>query len=142
MTAFPNAPSRSPRERSAPFEVPPDAATWEGRSPAGRGTRCSGAATPSRRRRRPTRPTASTSSRGTATGNCRRGRGSGVVIASDDDDYVRHDPTDRSTNELVLGESALRFEGVAEGVDAPSFPDASPSATIDSETYTGGQTAQ
>ena len=65
----------------------------------------------------------------------------GVVIASDDD-YVRHDPTDRSTNELVLGESALRFEGVAEGVDAPSSPDASLSATIDSETYTGGQTAQ
>ena len=49
---------------------------------------------------------------------------------------------DRSTNELVLGESALRFEGVAEGVDAPSFPDVLLSATIDSEAYTGGQTAQ
>ena len=66
----------------------------------------------------------------------------GVVIASDNDNYVRHDPTNRSSNELVLGESALRFEGVTEGVDAPSFPDASLSATIDSETYTGGQTAQ
>ena len=66
----------------------------------------------------------------------------GVVIASDNDNYVRHDPTDRSSNELVLGESALRFEGVVEGADAPSFPDVLLSATIDSETYTGGQTAQ
>jgi X-Pro dipeptidyl-peptidase len=66
----------------------------------------------------------------------------GLVVASDNDDYVRHDPSNRSTNELVLGESALRFEGLDGPVDAPTFPDVSLSRETDGSVYTAGDAAR
>jgi X-Pro dipeptidyl-peptidase len=66
----------------------------------------------------------------------------GLVVASDNDDYVRHDPTNESTNQLVLGDSMLRFDGVADGVDATGFPDVSLSHETSASAYTGGQTAR
>lgn len=66
----------------------------------------------------------------------------GLVVASDNDDYVRHDPSNRSTNELVLGESALRFEGLAAIGDVPTFPAVSLSRETDSTVYTAGEAAR
>lgn len=55
----------------------------------------------------------------------------GVIVASDNDDYVRHDPTNASTNQLVLGDSVLCFDGFAEGIETPSFPTVDLSRDID-----------
>ncbi|MFC7214626.1 CocE/NonD family hydrolase [Saliphagus sp. GCM10025334] len=66
----------------------------------------------------------------------------GVAVASDNADWVRHDPDNESTNQVVLSESCLRFDAIAEGLDAPTFPTATLSREQDSSAYTAGQTAR
>ncbi|MFT4882565.1 MAG: X-Pro dipeptidyl-peptidase [Natronomonas sp.] len=63
----------------------------------------------------------------------------GVIIASDNDDYVRHDPRNESTNQLILGDSTLRFDGFAEGLDTVEFPNVTLSREIDRANGAGGE---
>ncbi|WP_306059857.1 CocE/NonD family hydrolase [Natronococcus wangiae] len=66
----------------------------------------------------------------------------GLVVASDNDDWVRHDSSNEGTNQVVLEESSLRFDGIAEGLEAATFPTAALSRDTDASAYTAGQTAR
>ncbi|MFP9190451.1 CocE/NonD family hydrolase [Natronosalvus vescus] len=66
----------------------------------------------------------------------------GLVVASDNADWVRHDPDLEGTNQVVLGESALRMDAIVDDVDAPTFPNATLARDQDASVYTAGQTAR
>ena len=66
----------------------------------------------------------------------------GLVVAADNADWVRHDSSNEGTNQVVLGESTLRFDGIADGLDAATFPTADLSRDTDASAYTAGQTAR
>lgn len=67
----------------------------------------------------------------------------GVVVASDNADWLRHDPRTQGTNQVVLGESALRFDSLDAGtVDVPTFPDVTLARDSGASVYTAGQTAR
>lgn len=67
----------------------------------------------------------------------------GLVVASDNDDWLRHDPSHQGTNQVVLDESALRVDALdPDSVDAPTFPEVTLSRESGASAYTAGQTAR
>lgn len=66
----------------------------------------------------------------------------GLVVAADNEDWGRHDSSNEGTNQVVLEESALWYDGIAAGSDAATFPTATFSREADASVYTAGQTAK